>query len=61
VAKVSDPSKTTPTWVIRKALDRTSKPFLALTLIDAAAQRGPESVPPILRRVIEVTVALARA
>jgi putative ATP-dependent endonuclease of OLD family len=61
VANVSDPSKTTPTRVIRKAIDRTSKPFLALTLIDAAAQRGPESVPPILRRVIEVTVALARA
>jgi putative ATP-dependent endonuclease of the OLD family len=61
VANVSDPSKTTPTRVIRKAIERTSKPFLALTLIDAAAGRGPESVPPILRHVIEATVALARA
>ncbi len=61
VANVADPSKTTSSRVIRKAIERTSKPFLALTLIDAAARRGPESVPPILRRVIEATVALARA
>jgi putative ATP-dependent endonuclease of OLD family len=61
VANVSGPSKTTPTRVIRKAIERTSKPFLALTLIDAAARRGPESVPPILRHVIEATIVLARA
>ena len=61
VANVADPSKTTSSRVIRKAIERTSKPFLALTLIDAAARRGPEYVPPILRRVIEGTVALAWA
>jgi putative ATP-dependent endonuclease of OLD family len=60
VANVADQTKATPTKVIRKAIDRTSKPFLALTLIDAVAQRGPQSVPPPLRRLIEGAVNQAR-
>ncbi len=45
---------------IHKAIERTSKPFLALSLIEAAADHGPESVPVILREVIEACVDLAR-
>ena len=45
---------------IRKAIERTSKPFLALSLIEAVAERGPAGVPPIMRQVIESCVDLAR-
>lgn len=46
--------------VIRKAIEKTSKPFLALSLIEAAASRGPSEAPPVLRQVIESAVAAAR-
>jgi putative ATP-dependent endonuclease of OLD family len=49
-----------PKAAIQKAIDRTSKPFLALSLIEAAAERGPESIPPVLRQVIEKCADLAR-
>ena len=61
LAAVADPETSTPTRFIRKAIERTSKPYLALSLIDAAARRGPQSVPQVLRDVIESSIRLARS
>jgi putative ATP-dependent endonuclease of OLD family len=55
-----DPPRT-PTSTIHHAIDRTSKPYLALALVEAAADRGPSSVPPPLRNVIESAVQIARS
>jgi putative ATP-dependent endonuclease of OLD family len=46
--------------VIRRAIERRSKPYLAVLLLDAVIDRGPEGVPPVLRRAIEMSVRLAR-
>jgi putative ATP-dependent endonuclease of OLD family len=51
----------TPQRAIARAVERRSKPGLALGLVDAAARVGPESVPAPLARLIETCVALARA
>jgi putative ATP-dependent endonuclease of OLD family len=48
------------TAAIRKAIEKTSKPYLALSLIDAVAERGAGSVPACLREMIKSSVALAR-
>jgi putative ATP-dependent endonuclease of OLD family len=53
--------RSSATAVIRKAIEKASKPYLALRLIDAAAERGPASVPAALRNVIESSVLLARS
>jgi len=50
-----------PTSFIHHAIDRTSKPYLALALVEAAADRGRSSVPPPLAKVIESAVQIARA
>jgi putative ATP-dependent endonuclease of OLD family len=50
-----------PGSVIARAVRARSKPYLALTVAEEAAARGPEGVPPVLRDVIETSVALARA
>ena len=52
--------KRPPGKVIAKAVRKHSKPYLALTVGEACAARGPEGVPPALRYVIETSVALAR-
>lgn len=49
-----------PQKVIATAIDRTSKPRLALDVLDEAAARGPSAVPPSLRGAIESAVRLAR-
>jgi putative ATP-dependent endonuclease of OLD family len=49
-----------PGRLISKAVRKTSKPYLALAVAEVAAERGPKSVPPVLRRVIETSVSLAR-
>jgi len=46
--------------VIAKAAKQASKPYLAISVAEAAAERGPESVPPILRDVITKSIGLAR-
>ena len=46
--------------VIGRAIKRTSKPFLALSVVDAMDDAGSPGVPPILRGMIETVVALAR-
>jgi putative ATP-dependent endonuclease of OLD family len=54
------PAGSSASVTIRKAIEKTSKPFLALTLIDAAASRGAKSVPPVLRAILDSCVELAR-
>ena len=45
---------------IRRAIEKSSKPLLALKLIEAVAERGVRSVPPVIRQVIESSVESAR-
>ena len=52
--------RVTPTQAIARAVQRKSKPFLALRLVESAAAHGPEGVPPPLARLIETCVRLAR-
>ena len=47
--------------IVNRAIRRHSKPYLALTVAEEAARRGPDGVPPSLRRVIEEAVSLARS
>ena len=49
-----------PGRIIGKAVRRKSKPYLALAVAEAAAERGRRSVPPVLRSVIENSISLAR-
>ena len=50
-----------PHRIIHKAVRKRSKPYLALAVADAAAERGRRSIPDVLRNVIETSVALARS
>jgi putative ATP-dependent endonuclease of OLD family len=45
---------------IRGAVDRVSKPGLALEILAEADRRGPEGVPPVIRDVAETARRLAR-
>lgn len=49
-----------PKRIIAKAVRKRSKPYLALAVAEAAAERGRTSVPPVLRRAIETSVQMAR-
>jgi len=49
-----------PYHIVARAIRRHSKPWLALTVAEECARRGPESVPGSLRHVIEASVRLAR-
>lgn len=55
------PGAGSPAIIIRKAIERASKPYLALRLIEAVAARGPASIPKALREVIESCVGMARS
>lgn len=46
--------------IISRAIERHSKPWMAMRLLEAAATRGKAGVPPPLRRAIEACIALAR-
>ena len=46
--------------IISRAIERHSKPWMAMQLLEAAAPRGKGGVPPPLRRAIEMCVQLAR-
>jgi putative ATP-dependent endonuclease of OLD family len=46
--------------VIRKAIEKRSKPYLAVLLLDAVIDRGPDGVPPVLRQAIETCIRMAR-
>jgi len=49
-----------PGRIIAKAVRKRSKPYLALAVAEAAAERGRRSIPKVLRRTIEASVSLAR-
>jgi putative ATP-dependent endonuclease of OLD family len=49
-----------PRQAIAKAVQRRSKPFLALKLVESVASRGPDGVPAPLAQLIETSVKLAR-
>ena len=46
--------------IIRGAVQRSSKPGLALEILAAADERGPDGVPPIIRDLAETALRLAR-
>lgn len=50
-----------PERVIRRALRKHNKPFMALRVIEAAAEEGSPGVPPALRRAVDAAVWLARS
>ncbi|MBS1828375.1 MAG: DUF2813 domain-containing protein [Acidobacteria bacterium] len=52
--------KGNPKSTILQAVGRTSKPYLALQILEAVAEAGPGRVPAVLRRAIETAIDLAR-
>jgi putative ATP-dependent endonuclease of OLD family len=46
--------------VIARAIERYSKPWMAVLLLEAVIDRGPEGVPPPLRQAIETCIQMAR-
>jgi putative ATP-dependent endonuclease of OLD family len=50
-----------PASVIERAMHRRSKPAVALAVVDAAGRPDSPGVPPVLQRVIETVVRLARS
>ena len=54
------PAQVSPRRQIARAIERSSKPFLALSLVDAVAKAGPKGVPAELREAIEGCLSLAR-
>jgi putative ATP-dependent endonuclease of OLD family len=50
-----------PGKVIRVAIHKRSKPFLALSIVEAIAQEDSPGIPVILRTLIETCVSLARS
>ena len=46
--------------VIKGAVERVSKPGLALEVLAAADERGPEGVPAVIRDLAETALRLAR-
>jgi len=53
-------SRKKPSRVIEQAIRNSSKPHLALTVVEQVGEEGSPGVPPILRTAIETTLRLAR-
>ena len=53
--------KLSPRKVIQAAVRKQSKPFLALSIVDAITAEDSPGIPPVLRNLIETCVGLARA
>ncbi|MGL4456168.1 MAG: ATP-dependent endonuclease, partial [Plesiomonas sp.] len=49
-----------PRRVIDKAIHRTSKPDMALAIVEEAERMGTESIPKLLRQMFSKVVWLAR-
>ena len=49
-----------PRWIIRSAIEKSSKPYLALQLLEAVSSNGSPGIPPALQNVIEGCVRMAR-
>jgi putative ATP-dependent endonuclease of OLD family len=54
-------SRKNPSRVIDQAIRNTSKPYLALTVVEQAGEEGSPGVPQVLRSAIETTLRLARS
>jgi putative ATP-dependent endonuclease of OLD family len=54
-------SRKNPSRVIEQAIRNSSKPHLALTVVEQAGEEGSPGVPDELRRAIEATLRLARS
>ena len=52
--------RVSPGKVIQAAVRKRSKPFLALSVVEAIASTGPQGIPPPLCDMIETCVNLAR-
>lgn len=61
IADRPDGQNPPPKRIIQKAVRKRSKPFLALAVAEAVADRGVASIPVVLRGAIEASVRLARA
>jgi len=46
--------------VIGRAIHRNSKPFMAIAVVEAMAREGSPGVPPVIRKLIETCVSLAK-
>jgi putative ATP-dependent endonuclease of OLD family len=46
--------------VIGRASHRNSKPFMAIAVVEAMARQGSAGVPPVIRKLIETCVSLAK-
>lgn len=57
---VSPEHRVPPRRVIARAVKRHSKPYLAFEVLAAASEAGSPGVPPVIRRLVDTCVALAR-
>ncbi|MGL4458334.1 MAG: ATP-dependent endonuclease, partial [Plesiomonas shigelloides] len=60
VAQIPQGIPMSPRRVIDKAIHKSSKPDLALAIVEAAEQRGADSVPRLLRQMFSRVVWLSR-
>ena len=60
LAKIRTGGKSSPTRVIKKAIESQSKPGVAFELLAAVAARGEDGPPPPLRSAIDTCVRMAR-
>lgn len=56
----AEPGLTDTTAIIKQALHRVSKPGMALVLAEAAGNRGPDGIPPALRKLFLTLRSLAQ-
>jgi putative ATP-dependent endonuclease of OLD family len=49
-----------PRRIIGRAIHRNSKPFMAIAIVEAISQQNSPGVPPVLRRLVETCVRLAK-
>jgi putative ATP-dependent endonuclease of the OLD family len=49
-----------PRRIIGRAIHRNSKPFMAIAIVEAMAQSDSPGVPPVLRKLVETCVCLAK-
>jgi putative ATP-dependent endonuclease of the OLD family len=49
-----------PRRIIGRAIHRNSKPFMAIAIVEAMAQPDSPGVPPVLRKLVETCVKLAK-
>jgi putative ATP-dependent endonuclease of OLD family len=52
--------KLSPGRIIQAAVRRRSKPFLALSIVEAMAVEGSPGIPPVLQQLVETCVGMAR-